>query len=565
MSSDDVEAEIAPAETRDSHEAFPRLTTDQLEVLQAWGQRRTAEVGDVVYRAGEHVSKLLVVLSGSVGIVESGPDGDRVVEVQGQGEILGELGMLEGQPALFSARVEQAGKILAVPTADLSEVALQDSVLGETILRAFLIRRSRLIERGAGMRIIGSSYDADTRRLLEYATRNRLPHKWIDLEKDPDVDAFLRRMKVDRTDTPVVILRIGKLMRNPPNSEVAAELGILVSPKQAGVCDLLVVGAGPAGLAASVYGASDGLTVTTVDAVAVGGQAGTTSRIENYLGFPAGISGAELTERAVVQAGRFGVHVAVPAKVTAVALDEGHFRAELGGSDCVRARAVVVASGARYRRLDVPGMARFETANVYYEATINERQACGVEPVAVVGGGNSAGQAAVFLADPTREVYLLVRDRNLDAKMSRYLADQIESNGRITVMTHTEIRELHGDEFLTSVEVEDTTTGSRKQLEARALFVFIGAQPQSSWLSGLVELDDHGFVLTGTDLDRGSGDRAQRVQPSILQTSQPGIFAAGDVRRGATRRVAAAMGEGAIAVALVNQYLANAGHTVPHV
>jgi thioredoxin reductase (NADPH) len=564
MSSDDVEAELAPAETRDSHEAFPRLTTDQLEVLQAWGQRRTAEVGDVVYRAGEHVSKLLVVLSGSVGIVESDLDGDRVVEVPRRGGILGELGMLEGQPALFSARVEQAGEILAVPTADLSEVALQDSVLGETILRAFLIRRSRLIERGTGMRIIGSCYDADTRRLLEFATRNRLPHKWIDLEKDPDVDAFLRRMHVDRADTPVVILRTGKLVRNPSNSRLAAELGILVAPNHAGICDLLVVGAGPAGLAASVYGASDGLTVTTVDAVAVGGQASTTSRIENYLGFPAGISGAELTERAVVQAGRFGVRVVVPAKVTAVALDEGHFRAELGGSDCVRARAVVVASGARYRRLDVPGMARFETANVYYEATINERKACGVEPVAVVGGGNSAGQAAVFLADTTRVVYLLVRDRSLGAKMSRYLADQIESDGRITVMTHTEIRALHGDEYLTSVEVEDTTTGSRKQLEARALFVFIGAQPQSSWLTGLVELDDRGFVLTGTDLDRGSGDRTQRVQSSILQTSQPGIFAAGDVRRGATRRVAAAMGEGAIAVALVNQYLANAGHTVRH-
>jgi thioredoxin reductase (NADPH) len=564
MSSDDVEAELAPAETRDSHEAFPRLTTDQLEVLQAWGQRRTAEVGDVVYRAGEHVSKLLVVLSGSVDIVESDLDGDRVVEVPRRGGILGELGMLEGQPALFSARVEQAGEILAVPTADLSEVALQDSVLGETILRAFLIRRSRLIERGTGMRIIGSCYDADTRRLLEFATRNRLPHKWIDLEKDPDVDAFLRRMHVDRADTPVVILRTGKLVRNPSNSRLAAELGILVAPNHAGICDLLVVGAGPAGLAASVYGASDGLTVTTVDAVAVGGQASTTSRIENYLGFPAGISGAELTERAVVQAGRFGVRVVVPAKVTAVALDEGHFRAELGGSDCVRARAVVVASGARYRRLDVPGMARFETANVYYEATINERKACGVEPVAVVGGGNSAGQAAVFLADTTRVVYLLVRDRSLGAKMSRYLADQIESDGRITVMTHTEIRALHGDEYLTSVEVEDTTTGSRKQLEARALFVFIGAQPQSSWLTGLVELDDRGFVLTGTDLDRGSGDRTQRVQSSILQTSQPGIFAAGDVRRGATRRVAAAMGEGAIAVALVNQYLANAGHTVRH-
>jgi thioredoxin reductase (NADPH) len=564
MSSDDVEAELTPAETRDSHEAFPRLTTDQLEVLQAWGQRRTAEVGDVVYRAGEHVSKLLVVLSGSVGIVESDLDGDRVVEVPRRGGILGELGMLEGQPALFSARVEQAGEILAVPTADLSEVALQDSVLGETILRAFLIRRSRLIERGTGMRIIGSCYDADTRRLLEFATRNRLPHKWIDLEKDPDVDAFLRRMHVDRADTPVVILRTGKLVRNPSNSRLAAELGILVAPNHAGICDLLVVGAGPAGLAASVYGASDGLTVTTVHAVAVGGQASTTSRIENYLGFPAGISGAELTERAVVQAGRFGVRVVVPAKVTAVALDEGHFRAELGGSDCVRARAVVVASGARYRRLDVPGMARFETANVYYEATINERKACGVEPVAVVGGGEFGRPGSGFPGRHHRVVYLLVRDRSLGAKMSRYLADPIESDGRITVMTHTDIRALHGDGFLTSVEVEDTTTGSRKQLEARALFVFIGAQPQSSWLTGLVELDDHGFVLTGTDLDRGSGDRTQRVQSSILQTSQPGIFAAGDVRRGATRRVAAAMGEGAIAVALVNQYLANAGHTVRH-
>jgi thioredoxin reductase (NADPH) len=565
MPGGDVEAGLARAETPDSHEAFPCLTADQLEVLQAWGQRRTAEMRDIVYRAGERVGELLVVLSGSVGIVESDPDGDRVVEVRRQGEILGELGMLEGQPALFSARVVQDGEILAVPTAHLSEVALQDAVLGETILRAFLIRRSRLIEHGAGMRIVGSCYDADARRLLDFATRNRLPHKWIDLEKDPDADAFLRRMKVDPTDTPVVILRTGKLMRNPSNSDVAAEMGILVSPNQAGVCDLLVVGAGPAGLAASVYGASDGLTVTTVDAVAVGGQASTTSRIENYLGFPAGISGAELTERAVVQAGRFGVHVAVPAKVTGVSLGEGHFRAELDGSDSVRARAVVVASGARYRRLDVPGMDRFETANVYYEATINERKACGAQPVAVVGGGNSAGQAAVFLADTTRVVYLLVRDHSLDAKMSRYLADQIEGDGRITVMTHTEIRELRGDEYLTSVEVQDTTTGSRKKLEARAMFVFIGAQPQSSWLSGLVELDDHGFVLTGTDLDRGSGVGTQRVQPSILQTSQPGIFAAGDVRRGATRRVAAAMGEGAIAVALVNQYLANAGHTVRHV
>jgi thioredoxin reductase (NADPH) len=391
MTSNGGDAELVPDETPDSHEAFPRLTADQLDVLKTWGQRRTADVGDFLYRAGQRVNEVLAVLSGRVAIVQSDPDTDHIIEVHGQGRVLGELGMLEGQPALFSARMVEAGQIVAVPTAHLSDVAFRDSVLGETILRAYLIRRSRLIESGAGMRIIGSSYARDTRRLLDFATRNRLPHNWIDLEKEPDVDAFLRRMNVDRTDTPIVILRREKLLRNPSNAQVAAELGILVAPSSTGLCDLLVVGAGPAGLAASVYGASDGLSVTTVDAIAVGGQASTTSRIENYLGFPAGISGAELTERAVVQARRFGVRLVVPAKMTALAFDEGHFRAELDNHDVVRALAVVVASGARYRRLDMPGLARFETANVYYEATINERQACGEQPVAVVGGGNSAG------------------------------------------------------------------------------------------------------------------------------------------------------------------------------
>ena len=564
MTSNGGDDERVPGQTRDSHEAFPRLTADQLDVLQTWGQRRTAEVGDFLYRAGERVHDVLAVLSGRVGIVQSDPDADHIIEVHGKGRVLGELGMLEGQPALFSAKMVEAGQIVAVPTAHLSDVAFRDPVLGETILRAYLIRRSRLIERGAGMRIIGSSYAPDTRRLLDFAARNRLPHKWIDLEKEPDVDAFLRRFNVDRADTPIVILRREKLLRNPSNAQIAAELSILVAPSPTGLCDLLVVGAGPAGLAASVYGASDGLSVTTIDAIAIGGQASTTSRIENYLGFPAGISGAELTERAVVQARRFGVRLVVPAKATALVLDEGHFRAELGSHDVVRARAVVIASGARYRRLDVPGLARFETANVYYEATINERESCGEQPVAVVGGGNSAGQAAVFLAATTRAVYLLVRDQSLGAKMSQYLADQIEGDPRITVMTHTEISELRGDQFLTAIEVKDTTIGSRSDLAVRALFVFIGAEPQSSWLAGAVQLDRHGFVLTGTDLDGPSDQPTPRSRRSILQTSQPGIFAAGDVRRGATRRVAAAMGEGAIAVAVVNQYLATAGHAVRH-
>jgi thioredoxin reductase (NADPH) len=564
MISDGGDAELVLGETPDSHEAFPRLTADQLDVLKTWGQQRAAEVGDVLYRAGERVDEVLAVLSGRVAIVQSDSDGDRVIEIHGHGRILGELGMLEGQRTLFSARVVQAGRVVAVPVAHLSDVALRDSVLGETILRAYLIRRARLIEHRAGMRIVGSRYSSDTRRLLDFATRNRLPHKWIDLENESDLDAFLRRMNVDRADTPIVILRRGKLLRNPTNAEVAAELGILAPAARLGLCDLLVVGTGPAGLAASVYGASDGLNVTTVDAIAIGGQASTTSRIENYLGFPAGISGAELAERAVVQARRFGVGLVVPTKVTALAIDDGHFRAELETHGVVRARAVVVASGARYRRLDVPGLARFETANVFYEATINERQACGGQPVVVVGGGNSAGQAAVFLAATAHSVYLLVRDGNLGAKMSAYLADEIESNPRITVMTHTEIRELRGDQFLAAVVVEDTTTGSRTDLAVRALFVFIGAEPQSSWLTGVVQLDRYGFVLTGTDVDGPPDQTTLPNHRSILETSQPGIFAAGDVRRGATRRVAAAMGEGAIAVALVNQYLANAGHAMHH-
>jgi thioredoxin reductase (NADPH) len=556
--------ERSPEETPDSHEAFPRLSTDQLDVLEGWGERRSTEVGDVLYRVGEGVGEVFVVLSGRVGIVASDLDGERLIQVHGQGRLLGELGMLQGQPALFGARVVQAGEIVAVPSGQLGDVARQDSVLGETILRAYLIRRSHLIDGGAGMRIVGSSYAPDTRRLLEFATRNRLPHKWIDLEKDPDADAFLHRMNVASKDTPVVVLGRGRLLRNPSNSVLATELGLRTSLTDATVCDLLVVGAGPAGLAASVYGASDGLEVTTVDATAVGGQASTTSRIENYLGFPAGISGAELTERAGVQAARFGARVIVPAAVTALTSAGDHFRTELDGHDQVRARALIVASGARYRRLDVPGLARFETANVYYEATVNERHACGVEPVAVIGGGNSAGQAAVFLADTARVVYLLVRDPNLGAKMSGYLADQIVSDRRIKVMTHTQIRELHGDAYLTSIEVEDTVNGARTDLIVRALFVFIGAQPQSAWLTGVVELDEHGFVLTGSDLDTETDGALPVHHRAILETSEPGIFAAGDVRRGATRRVAAAMGEGAIAVALVNQYLANIGHAVRH-
>jgi thioredoxin reductase (NADPH) len=563
MAVDDPQEARLPNTSRDGNEAFPQLTVDQMAVLTRWGQRRSAVAGEVLFRAGEVVTDVFVVQTGRVAMLRQDYHDERLAQMHGERQLLGELGMLEGQPAMFSAQVLDAGELVVVPVGHLKDVALQDSVLGETILRAYLIRRADLIDAGAGVRIVGSCYSADTRRLLDFCTRNRLPHRWIDVEKASEVDAFLQRMNVAPEDTPVVVLADGRVLKNPSTAVLADELHLRAGLPDGQGCDLLVIGAGPAGLAASVYGASDGLDVTTVDAVAVGGQASTTSRIENYLGFPAGISGAELTERAAIQARRFGARLVVPAHLSTLVNVGDHFRATFDGHDDVTAGTVLVASGARYRRLDVPGLDRFETASVHYEATVTERQACGVDPVAVVGGGNSAGQAAVFLAQTTPTVYLIVRDHELGAKMSRYLVEQINNNHHIVVMTDTEVRELLGDDrSLASIAVRNNATGAQQTLAVRTLFVFIGAQPQTAWLSGLAELDKHGFIYTGADLQSvpvpGSEDRPR----SILETSVPGLFAAGDVRSGATRRVAAAMGEGAIAVALAGQYLTGTGRTV---
>jgi len=561
MAVDDPQEPSSSNPTRDRNEAFPQLTVEQMAVLTRWGQRRSIAAGDMLFRTGDVVTDVLVVQTGRVAILRQDRDAERVAQVHGERQLLGELGTLVGQPAMFSARVLDAGAVVVVPGGHLKDVALQDSVLGETILRAYLIRRADLIEAGAGMRIVGSCYSPDTRRLLEFSTRNRLPHRWIDVEKAPEVDAFLQRMNVAPEDTPIVVLTNGRVLKNPSTAALADELHLRALSADRPECDLLVIGAGPAGLAASVYGASDGLDVIAVDAVAVGGQASTTSRIENYIGFPAGISGAELTERAAVQGRRFGARLVVPAHLAMLVNAGDHFRATFDGHDDVTAHSVLAASGARYRRLDVPGLDRFETANVHYEATVTERQASGVDPVAVVGGGNSAGQAAVFLAHTTPTVYLIVRDHDLGAKMSRYLVEQIGENSRIVIMTNTEVRELLGDgQSLTSINVRDNASGACTELEVRALFVFIGAQPQTAWLSGLAELDTRGFIRTGADLQSVAALGTEDRQRSILETSVPGLFAAGDVRSGATRRVAAAMGEGAIAVALAGQYLTGTGH-----
>ncbi|MCW3019885.1 MAG: cyclic nucleotide-binding protein [Solirubrobacterales bacterium] len=552
-------------ETPDRQGAYPRLSEDQLARLEQQGERRRTHAGEVLFHEGDEQYDFYVVLAGKVAVVEDhGCRDERLLAVHGERRFLGELGLLTGQAAFFSAVVREPGEVLVVPVDRLRALIGQDARLGDMLLRAYFTRRELLIGLGAGLRIIGSRFSPDTRRLREFAARNRLPHRWIDLEQDADAEMLLREVGVSPQETPVVIWH-GELLRNPSNDELARAVGLSVTPSASGVCDLLVVGAGPSGLAASVYGASEGLETITLDAVATGGQAGTSSRIENYLGFPAGISGAELVERAVLQARKFGARIAIPAQAVTLASEQDDYRVRLADDSEIRARTVVVASGARYRRLEVPRLEQFEGDSVYYAATLAEAQTCAGDPVVVVGGGNSAGQATLFLARYATELRLLIRGDSLTKDMSRYLADRIERSP-VEVLLNTEVRELEGEDELEGLVCEENRTGERLRLPAKALFVFIGADPHTDWLNGCVALDRNGFVLTGAEAAAAvpEADRLPR-RPLLLETSRPGVLAVGDVRSGSIKRVASAVGEGSMAVRLVHDFLEGAHHHLHHV
>jgi thioredoxin reductase (NADPH) len=527
-------------ETPDLQGAYPRLSDAQIAELEAQGQRRAIQPGEVLFAEGDRDCGFFVVLAGKVASVEGhGTPEERVIAVHGTGRFLGELSLLTGQDAWYSAVALDPGAVLAVTVARLRELVAQNPAFGDLVLRAYLLRRSILIGLGAGLRIVGSKYSPDTRRIRDFAARNRLPYRWLDLEADPSAEAVAAQFGVPPQDTPLVIVH-GRLLRNPSNAELAATIGLPAPSESQASCDLLVVGSGPAGLSAAVYGASEGMRVIVLDATAAGGQAGTSSRIENYLGFPSGISGPELAERAQLQAQKFGARFAVPAEATSIERDDGHYRVRLGDRTCLTSALVVLATGVRYRRLDVPRADYFEKMSIYYAASEAEALVCAGDPVAIVGGGNSAGQAAVFLSAHATEVALIVRDGDLGEHMSRYLIDQVTRIPNVHVMTSTEVRGLHGEAALDAVTVVDHRTGARRTVDARALFVFIGMTPYTGWLGGLVDLDDRGFVRTGSPGAEGS----------LLETSQPGVFAVGDVRAGSAKRVATAVGEGAMAIRL---------------
>ncbi len=534
----------------------PVLDAAQLEVLRRYGREHEVAAGEVLFADGDASYDLIVVLAGHAQIIERhGQPGEKVIASYGRAQFLGEISLLTGQRAYLSAVASTAGRVLRVPVEQVRVVMAQEPSLSELILRTFLLRHSILTGLGSGLTLIGSRFDPGTRRLLEILARNRLVSRWLELEGSPEAETILRELDVPAGDLPIVLVPGGALLRNPGSRELLDALG-LSGPGDdlSGVCDLLVVGAGPGGLSAAVYGASEGMATILAEDTALGGQAGTSSRIENLLGFPAGLSGEELATRAALQAQKFGVRIKQAARAVSLSSQAGLHRVGFDDGDAVTARSVIIATGARYNRLPLERLAEFEGVGVYYAATQMEAQACQAGPVAIVGGGNSAGQAALFLSRSSAGVHVIIRGETLDTSMSRYLIDQIERNPRITVTPRTQVTALLGQERLEGVELLDTSRQQTSALAVRGLFVFIGAQPATGWLAGQLAEDTRGFLLTGSNIPPARLDDAG-LMPLFLETSRPGVFAVGDVRSGSVKRAATAIGDGSMAVRLVFERL----------
>lgn len=539
----------AKAEEEDFAGAFPILDEAQVAKLSRYGVEESVPAGLVLFREGERGSDFIVVLSGNVeAVAHFGESAETTSTAFNPGQFVGVMNILSNEGAYVTATATVSSRVLRIPLGQLRTVIAEDITLSEIVIRAFLLRHSLLLRLGTGPKVIGSRFSESTRTILDLLARNRVAVTWIDVESDPRAETLLRNFGFTVADIPLVLVAGQPILRNPSLEEVGAVFGIEADQSHLeDAYDLLVVGAGLAGLAASVYGGSEGLSTVVVEAAAVGGQAGTSSRIENYVGFPAGLSGAELAARAALQAEKFSAAILVGSRAKTLNSVGGVHTVELSDGRTLTARAIVVATGARYRRLPVERLAEMEGSGVYYAATEVEAQKC-TGAVVVVGGGNSAGQAAVFLSRRL-EVHLVIRGTSLDATMSRYLIDQIERDARITVHYWTQVKALLGANVLEGVVIE-SADGERKELPACGLFSFIGAEPNTDWLNKCLQVDEDGFILTGSDVAPTDG-----WTPLLLETSLPGIFAAGDVRHGSIKRVATAVGEGSMVVRLVHERL----------
>ncbi len=553
----DIRSPLSLTSSR-AEETFPILTPDQIRRVATHGRMRMTQNGEVLVAQGDSPVPFFVVVAGELEVVNVLGPAETLIAVFGPGQFTGEVNLLSGRQALFQIRVSRAGEVIELDRQQLLGLVQTDVVLSEILMRAFLLRRVELVAAGMGdVAVVGSAHSAGTLRIKEFLMRNGHPYSYIDIERDPDVQKLLDAFRIAASEIPVVICHGQLVLRNPSNREVAECLGFNESVDQTHLRDLIIVGAGPSGLAAAVYGASEGLDVLVLETSSPGGQAGSSSKIENYLGFPTGISGQELATRAYTQAQKFGAQIII-ARATRLASDRKPYIIEVENGARIPARTVVIATGAGYRKLPLENLSRFEGAGVYYGATFVEAQLCGGEEVIVVGGGNSAGQAAAFLAETAKRVHMLVRSAGLSESMSRYLIHRIEETSTIVLRPYTEIVALEGGDHLESVRWRNNQTGQTEEQKISHVFVMTGADPNTPWLDGCVALDAKGFVKTGPDLspeDLSAARWPLARPPYLLETSLPRIFAVGDVRSGSMKRIASAVGEGSSAISFVHQLL----------
>ncbi|MFZ6649350.1 FAD-dependent oxidoreductase [Undibacterium sp. TJN25] len=539
------------------HQIFPTLNKQQILLASRYGERRSLPAGETIFRQGDRHISLYVIISGQIEVERGSVIKSNVLGVHGPGMFTGEIGTLAGRAAIATGRTLSECEVIVIDEASLRAMIISEAALSETMMRAFILRRVAFIadEESGGLVLIGSSHSADILRLREFLARNGQPAAYFDIDLHEETQDLMQRFGVGLEDLPAVVTPDGTVLSKPTNREVADAMGLSPDKLDGKAFDLAVVGAGPAGLAAAVYGASEGLSVVVLDSKAAGGQAGTSSKIENYFGFPTGISGQALAGRGLSQARKFGAEVAVPVEVMALNCDgeKESFEIEFDNGEKISARSVVISSGARYRKPEISNLAEYEGRGIYYNASYMEATFCASEEIIVVGGGNSAGQAAVFLSAHAKHVHIFVRAGGLAASMSHYLIQRIDAACNITLHTKTQIVELLGEDGLQQVRCQHAD-GEPETMDVRHVFLFLGAEPNTDWLGRCVALDDKGFVLTGSHIAKE--DWALERPPYPLESSRPGIFAVGDIRSGSVKRVAAAVGEGSAAVQSLHQFLA---------